>query len=177
MSRIWWGRFQIKHSIHYAYFDKGGVIQNLLHEIKYKGRKDLAHELGKQFGFKILNKLSVEAFDLIIPVPLHWKRRRQRGYNQSQEIANGLSEILQIPVQEIIRRKRATATQTAKTKVERMKNLESAFWLETENDLSSTNILLLDDVITTGATIENMIASFEDTKVGSISVGALAYTR
>lgn len=128
-------------------------IQKMIHSIKYKGRSDIAIELGQQLGRTLLKSDLYKDLDVIVPVPLHTKRFRTRGFNQSEQIARGISSVLDIPVaKNVLKRIRNTETQVNKTRYERIQNLENAIELYNALPIVDKTILLVDDIITTGTT-------------------------
>ncbi len=135
-------------------FHKHGPAQKLLHKLKYEGQSELGIFLGKLLGQDIKRNFSKSEFDLIVPIPLHPSRLNLRGYNQSDKIAEGLSLELGVPYQfdNLIRHKK-TKTQTKKSKVGRWQNVSEIYTLKSPNEFSGKHILLIDDVITTGATV------------------------
>ena len=148
------GRLHLDYALAFLKFRKEGIVQHLLHELKYNNRPEVGIRLGKQYG-KELKENCIDAFDVIVPVPLHESRRRKRGYNQSSMFAEGLSESLGIAWDESISlRTSSTTTQTKKTKAERWNNVKDVFAVRNTEDIKNKRILLVDDVITTGATIE-----------------------
>ena len=148
------GRLPLQHALAFLKFRKEGIVQHLLHELKYNNHPEVGVKLGKQYG-KELKENGISEFDLIVPVPLHESRRRKRGYNQSSMFAEGLSESLGISWDESISlRTSSTATQTKKTKAERWNNVKDVFAVQNSESIQNKRILLVDDVITTGATIE-----------------------
>jgi len=167
--------FQRKVIGAYAYLDfiKDGIVQKLIHGLKYQGKQSLGVWLGQRFGKEMMNR--VGQIDLIVPIPLHASRMRTRGYNQSDRIAEGLGETMEIPVdtQTIIRAKETT-TQTRKDKLNRWKNIHSVFDVLDPDQVYQKNILVVDDVITTGATLGTFcdeVAKYEPT---SLTIAALA---
>lgn len=133
-------------------FRKGGQVQHLLHELKYNNRPEVGEKLGRIYGHDLKGKAD---FEVIVPVPLHPARLRQRGYNQSARFATGIAEVLSITTLEraVIRTKKTT-TQTRKSRVERWENVKDSFEVLQPSDISGKSVLLVDDVFTTGATIE-----------------------
>jgi ComF family protein len=133
-------------------FEKEGPFQKIVHSLKYSGIQPLGIELGRRLG-AVIQERGFQA-DALVPVPLHRRKLRERGYNQSLLIARGISEVLGTPIRaELVRRGRWTQTQTALSKEERQKNVENAF----ESDgtrLGGICVIVVDDVITTGATVE-----------------------
>lgn len=154
VSQLFWGRVNITHSASWFYFTKGSPYQKLMHKLKYKGRKDIGYELGKVYGHELKGSPFVES-DIIIPVPLHPSRLKKRGYNQSEFIGKGLAETLGIPLQtgKLIR-ENSTESQTRKNRFERFLNMEGKFKLTDTQLISGKRVLLVDDVITTGSTVE-----------------------
>ena len=138
--------------------------------------KELGEEAGKKFGLDLIQNPVYSRVDVIIPVPLHPKKFKKRGYNQSEWIARGIGSALAKPVStENLCRLKFTATQTRKTKYERWKNVEGIFGLNQPQVLENKHILLVDDVITTGATLEACSAALEHVPGIEISVATLAY--
>jgi len=136
-------------------FNKSGRVQHLLHEFKYKNHPEIGIVLGRVYAAKLIEINLNNAFDMIIPVPLHPLRKRKRGYNQSAKFAEGLSEKLNIPFSDdLMIRKMSTETQTRKTKLNRWENMSGVFGLNKPQIIQGKRILLVDDVITTGSTVE-----------------------
>lgn len=134
-------------------FSKGGKSQKLLHKLKYRNMPELGLELGRKYG-AILAKNGLESnWDKIIPVPLHPLKRARRGYNQSEEFAKGLSQNLSAKVSNDLQRVKFTETQTQKSRLERMDNVEAVFAMAPTANLEGCRVLLVDDVMTTGATM------------------------
>ncbi len=162
----------------YAYlkFNKKGVAQRLLHQLKYEGHQEIGLSLGRWFGSEIKTNSAITDSDLIIPVPLHISRLRTRGYNQSDLIAQGLSETLEIAWnKDIIKRLKKTETQTKKGKVDRWKNVHEIFQVSSLNMIENKNVILVDDVVTTGATLNACLEVVVNS--GAKSVGVLAIAR
>jgi ComF family protein len=158
----------------YCYFQKGGHAQKLLHKLKYKGQKEIGYELGKMIGYDLLNSPFVES-DVIIPVPLHKSKFRKRGYNQSEYIAKGIAEIMGNPVDtDSLYRAIANPTQTKRHRYERWINVEGIFVLNNPERIANKHILLVDDVITTGATLEACTNALLQAENVQVSIVALA---
>lgn len=154
VSQLFWGRVNISHSASWFYFTKGSPYQKLIHKLKYKGRKDIGFELGKVYGHELKGSPFVKA-DIIIPVPLHPSRLKKRGYNQSEFIGMGLAETLAIPIKaDNLIRENSTESQTRKNRFERFLNMEGKFKVKDVNQVLGKSILLVDDVVTTGSTLE-----------------------
>lgn len=149
------GRLPVKHAWAYLKFRKTGIVQHLLHQLKYNNKPEVGVKLGAHYGEELARCGYQNEFDVIIPVPLHPTRKRKRGYNQSEKFAEGLSNSLGIPWDKSISvRKLSTLTQTKKSKQERWENVESVFDIDAVEKIKSQRVLLVDDVITTGATLE-----------------------
>lgn len=155
MSRIFWGRVPVETATALFYFQKGGQVQHLMHQFKYKGKKELGHHLGKMLGQSIRNNLLYEPLDCIVPVPLHRAKEYRRGYNQSQIIAEGIAESFGRPVVSgNLVRVEATDSQTRKSRFRRWENVKTVFHVREPEAFRGKHILLVDDVITTGSTME-----------------------
>ncbi|MGD9977122.1 MAG: ComF family protein [Bacteroidales bacterium] len=176
VARIFWGRVYVENACSFFYFTKGSKYRKLLHQLKYTGRSDIGVKLGEEFG-KALNSAELyRKLNAIIPVPLHPKRLKQRGYNQAEMIANGLSKSLGIPVvTDVLIRNRYTQTQTKKTREERVRNVSTAFSVINPEKIKNQHILLIDDVVTTGATLEICASAILSNTQAKVSIGTLAY--
>lgn len=156
-------------------FSKSGRVQALLHALKYRNEPALGVMLGNVYGDRLLTGNLKDAFDLIIPIPLHASRKRKRGYNQSAKFAEGLSQKLGIQFSdELMVRTVQTTTQTRKTKLKRWQNVSDVFQVNDLDQLSGKNILLVDDVVTTGATIEACGNYIMKAKCASLSIACIA---
>ncbi len=148
------GRLPVKNAWAFLRFRKEGIVQHLLHQLKYNNQPEVGIRLGKLFGRELKNT-GYSQFDLIIPLPLHASRQKNRGYNQSAKFAEGLSSSLEIPFSlDCCFRLKNTQTQTRKNRSERWENVEVAFQVIDKSKIENKRILLVDDVITTGATLE-----------------------
>ena len=177
VSQLFWGRCNIERAAVFSFYTRDSRIRKLIHQLKYKGIKEIGSELGRIYGNTLKSTEFLKEIDLIIPVPLHPSKIRQRGFNQSDLIAGGLSESTGIPVDSgLLERKTVTKTQTRKSRYDRWTNVQDIFNVKGENRLKDMHILLVDDVITTGSTIEacaNELLKGENIKV---SVAALAFS-
>jgi ComF family protein len=154
---------------------KGSKYQLLVHQLKYKGMKELGAEMGKQFAIDLLQSNDFSSIDLICPVPLHPLRERKRGYNQSWWIALGMGSQMQKPVSiGNLNRVIANESQTRKNHFERWENVQSIFELRYPEAYSGKHILLVDDVVTTGATIEACAQTILSNTDARVSIATLA---
>jgi ComF family protein len=155
LHAVFWGKMKIEGVSALLYFHHGNRTQKLLHKLKYKGVKELGEYIGKRYGNQLIEAYPFRDADVIIPVPLHPKKMKSRGYNQSEAFANGLSQSMHIPVDtKHLYRKIASSTQTKKSKIERWENVKSIFAIKKPEELIGKHVLLVDDVITTGSTLE-----------------------
>lgn len=176
VEALFYGRVPLKFASSYYTFTKLGNVQRLLHSIKYKHNKDLAVLLGKLYGQEIKNIHETQSFDVIIPVPLHAKKLKIRGFNQSEAFAIGLAEELNIPVNtNTLIRAEFTETQTKKNKYQRWENVDDKFQLSSHQDIDGKHVVLVDDVITTGATIEACCQVLNQAPNVRVSVLSIAY--
>lgn len=168
-------RLRVDFISSYLFYDQGLSTQNLLHAIKYKGNKLLATHLGELYGHDIKQSFQ-HPLDYIIPVPLHKRKLRERGFNQSEYLANGLSKSLTIPMDtHSLIRVKYTTTQTKKSRTERIQNVENAFHINCPGLLKGKSILLVDDVITTGATLEACGIALWGAGIRSLNIVTIAY--
>jgi ComF family protein len=169
------GRIPLKYALALLKFRKTGITQHLLHQLKYNNHPEIGIRLGKFYGKELLTWGYQSEFDLIVPVPLHVSRKRRRGYNQSAMFAQGLSEELNIPCCEnCVIRKIPTTTQTRKTRIERWENVKDVFMVTEPGLISNRRVLLVDDVITTGATLEACANQLLQQGCSEISIACLA---
>ena len=177
-AQVFWGRVPLK-SISVAFlYNKGNALQQLIHAFKYRGHQEIGIFLGEELGKEISATPGAENIHLIIPVPLHPRKKKKRGFNQSEIIADGIAKRLNAEVNStILKRKAYSSTQTRKTKYERWQNVENIFELKNPQLIKNRHIILIDDVITTGATLEACAQCLLHVEGVEVSVGALAYTR
>jgi ComF family protein len=171
-----WGKIPFQRAFSFLYFNQEGITQKILHELKYKGNEDLAVLLGKIYGQRLKNSKAVEDIEGIMAIPLHPIKLRKRGYNQSQAFANGLAEVLEIPdYSSLLFRKKNTATQTQKSRIERWNNVKSVFGVKNAETIQNKHILVVDDVITTGATIESCVREIIEKSNCKLSIASIAH--
>lgn len=175
VSRIFWGRVNISYASSMFFFTKGSKVQHLLHQLKYKDKKEIGVYVGKLFGRSLQESPFYSDVDVIIPVPLHPKKQRKRGYNQSEMFARGLSESFSRPYDiHTLIRTYASETQTKKSRFRRWENVKEIFAVRNYQHLTGKHILLVDDVVTTGATLESCAARLLEIPGARISIATIA---
>lgn len=156
IERKFWGKINVQNTYSFLRFTKKGKVQNILHALKYKNKPELAEYLGKMYGNELKNVNFNEKIDLLIGIPLHKEKLKMRGYNQADHIAKGLSESLGVPYSEdVMVRNTFTMSQTkTKSRFNRFKNIEGVFGINDLEAVKDKRIALVDDVLTTGSTLE-----------------------
>ncbi|MGC1390594.1 MAG: ComF family protein [Bacteroidales bacterium] len=176
VEQLFWGRCMIEKAAAFSYYNKGSRIKNLIHGLKYKGIREIGYELGRIYGLSLKASSFMDDIDLIIPVPLHPDKKRIRGFNQSESISVGIGNATDLPVDiKSLSRILVSETQTKRSRYERWTNVEGIFQVVDHQTIMGKHVLLVDDVITTGSTIEscaNELLKIEGVKV---SVVALAF--
>lgn len=176
--RQFWGKISVYSATAYYYFSKGSKVQQLLHNLKYKGKKEVGLEVGKMLGRELKESPLFNTVNCVVPVPLHRSKKQKRGYNQSDFIADGIAEGMDVSSEkEILIRDTATSSQTKKSAFERWLNVESIFKLRNEYKISGKHILLVDDVITTGSTFESCTAALLSVPGTKVSIAAIAVAK
>jgi ComF family protein len=176
IEKIFWGRLPITSAHSEFYFSKESLIQHLIHQLKYKNNKEIGIYLGQLVGRKMLASNRFNEIDYLIPLPLYPDKEHKRGFNQATIICNGISSVMNIPViSNNVSRLRFTETQTRKHRTERWENVEGSFIVKKPEALKGKHVLLIDDVITTGATLEScghVIMNIDEIK---LSIATLAF--
>jgi ComF family protein len=171
-----WGRVEISSATAFLYFRRGTITQHLLHKLKYKGKKHIGRYLGELFACELVRTEFFQTIDAIIPVPLHPAKKRKRGFNQSELIARGMAKVMEAEVFErVLVRKTFSSTQTRKNRFERWKNVENIFSVEDKKRLEGLHVMVIDDVITTGATMEACLQALSEIDGIALSAGAIAF--
>ena len=168
------GRLLVKHAWAFLKFQKRGIVQHLLHKLKYENHPEIGERLGLAYGNELVTAGFGNEIDLIVPVPLHRSRLRMRGYNQSFEFAKGIGHAMNLQCDESITiRTQATPTQTNKSKAARWENVKNVFSID-KNNVRGMRILLVDDVITTGATLEACGQHLISSGCNALSIACIA---
>jgi ComF family protein len=155
VEKIFWGRLPLVSATAQYYFGKETRMQYLMHQVKYKGNKDLGRQLGYLVGRSLSESERFKRIDALIPLPLFEAKEKKRGYNQSAILCEGVAEMMKLEIlNDVVIRRQHTETQTKKGRIERWQNIEGKFEVTKPEKISNKNILLVDDVITTGATLE-----------------------
>lgn len=176
VSKMFWGRVPVYSAAAYYNFIKGGNVQELIHQLKYKGRTQVGVTVGNWYGNELKTVDSYKTVDVIIPVPLHYKKIKKRGYNQSALFAKGLANGMNVHlVLDNLYRATATESQTRKSRYKRWQNVESVFKLKNIDALKGKHILLVDDVVTTGATLEACAQTLLQVPDVKISIVTMAF--
>jgi len=172
-EKLFWGRIELNKATAFFKFESKGGVQRLIHNLKYEGVKEIGHTLGK-FSAQHLNQSSFfDSIDAIVPIPIHEKKEKVRGYNQSHFIADGISEILDIPaIKNAVKKEIHTESQTRKSRYNRWKNVKTTFKVTDSDVLKNKHLLLVDDVVTTGSTVE--ACGIELLKVEGVQLSFLA---
>lgn len=137
----------------YLRFSKKGKSQKLLHQLKYRNMPEVGEEMGRLFGLSLVSNGYQNEWDVIVPVPLHPLKQKRRGYNQSEVFGKGLSKVLTVRMESLLVRQKFTETQTKKSRLQRLDNVQEVFDVKADARIAGQRILLVDDVITTGATL------------------------
>lgn len=173
--QIFIGRANISLATSFCRFDKGGRLQHLLHQLKYKGNREVGHKMGILFGADMIQNILYQDIEAIIPVPLHPEREKKRGFNQSVEICKGLSESMNRPlILGNLIREVHTSSQTRKGRFERWENVSGIFRIKNGPLLAGKHLLLVDDVVTTGATLEACCGPLLEIPGVKVSIATLA---
>ena len=175
LEKKFWGKVSVKRVLSFLKFHKGGKVQNLIHQLKYGGQEELGRLLGEWYGLELYASSKLSESKLVVPVPLHKSRLKKRGYNQSDSFAEGLSRSLQIEWKpDVLERLDKSTTQTDKSRFSRWENVNRVFQLRKGVDVLEKNILLVDDVITTGATLEECARALLNGGAREVSIATIA---
>ena len=175
VEKLFWGRIELEAATAFLSMPRNGISHRLIHRLKYHGDQEVGERLGALFAHELLESGRMKGIDVIVPVPLHPKKLHIRGYNQCDCIARGMAETLGVEVSlNNLTRVHFNATQTRRGRVSRWTNVKDIFWVREPEKFENKRILLIDDVITTGATIEACATALHKINGVQLSVGALA---
>jgi ComF family protein len=176
VEMLFWGRSRVDAAGSLFFFTRGSLIQKMLHALKYKGNQEIGCILGRSLGSAIKSSPRFNPLDAIIPIPLHSDRQRLRGYNQAACIADGCASVTGKPVwNDIVKRVRQTETQTKKNRIDRWANLSSGFSLTRPERITGKQLLIVDDVVTTGASLEACAQCLLQASPSKLYIATIAY--
>jgi len=174
-TELFWGRIPLEAAAAQYYFSKSGRVQRLIHQLKYQYKPEIGYQLGLAFGQQLKVQDNFQHIEAIVPVPLHPKKRHIRGYNQAEEFGKGLAESMGLPLlPDLLYRKKFTDTQTKKSRLERLQNVLDAFALSPNVKTDYQHFLLVDDVLTTGATLEACAIQLMKIEGSKVSLATIA---
>lgn len=169
------GRIEIKTGAAFLFFSRGGGTQRLLHQIKYNNQPDIITTIGRWYGKQLLQSPLWSDMQVIVPVPLHWKKFRKRGYNQSAVFGEGIAEAMGIPcASTALRRVTHNRSLTGMKRLERVQTIGASYQLAKPNAVKNKHVMIVDDVLTTGSTLEACALALQDAEVKSISLVTIA---
>ena len=176
VEKIFWGRLPLINATAQFYFTKESLMQHLMHQFKYKGNKELGKQLGRLMGNDLRQTNRFNNIDALIPLPLFPAKEKKRGYNQATVLCEGIAEIMDVEVlKDVIIRIQHTETQTKKGRMERWENMEGKFELVNPAKIQNKHVLLVDDVVTTGATLEACGQGLLKTENTKLSIATLCF--
>lgn len=175
VEQLFWGRVPLRAASAFYYFRREGKVQHLLHQLKYKGAKDMGREIGRLYGRELLRADAFAGSSCVIPVPLSPEKQRVRGYNQSAVFGEGLADSLgSCLMADALEKVRVTETQTKKARYARWENVAEVYRVASGTDISDRSVLLVDDVVTTGATLEACAGALLAAGAAQVSIACIA---
>ncbi len=177
VSQVFWGKLDIYSATALYLFKKGSSVQHLLHQLKYKGNREIGIYLGALLGNELMESMLFNTVEAVVPVPLHPRKLRRRGYNQSEVIAAGICRSLGAVLDtRTLVRVHYSETQTRKSRYKRWENVKDIFDITPGTDLTGKHVLLVDDVLTTGSTMEACASALLSIPGLTLSVACIAFT-
>ena len=177
VEKIFYGRCDIVYASSHYYFTKNSILQHLLHQFKYKGKQHIGLYFGQIMGRALKQSDRFHDIDAVVPLPLFATKEKKRGYNQAKVLCDGISSVMNIPVlKNAVNRVMATDTQTRKNRIERWENISGKFEVESKELLVDKHVLLVDDVVTTGATLDACANELLKVEGLLVSIATLAFT-
>ena len=178
LAKTFWGQIPIQRASALFYYEAHAETAAILYQLKYKNHPEIGGVMGRMLAREVLGSGFFEGIDAIVPVPLARKRQRQRGYNQSQEIARGISEVSGLPIyNKVVRRNIFEGSQTSRGRWERNENVENVFELTDAELIRHKHLLVIDDVVTTGATVIACAKTLCQSEGVTVSVLALGFAK
>ncbi len=178
MAKLFWGQMTIEKAAAWIYYEPHSEMAQLIYRLKYDGRPDIGNDIGRIMASEMLASGFFDDIDSLLPVPLASKRLRQRGYNQSEELARGISDVTGIPLaRNVIVRKHFRQSQTSLSRQERQENVDDQFVVKDQNAIEGQHVLLIDDICTTGATLMAVGRATKEISRLKISILTLGYTK
>jgi len=175
VERDFWGKFPLGRATSYFFYGKGSDYAHILHQLKYGGRKDVGEAMGRMMAAELTGAGFFDGIDVLLPVPLHPSKERRRGYNQSACIARGVSVVTGIPIDTVsVARIKNTESQTTMSASQRWHNVQGIFVLRDASALRNKHVLIIDDVLTTGATTTACADALEGVEGVRVSILTLA---
>ena len=175
LVKHFWGKVDVNAAAAYYYFNKGEKVQHLIHQLKYKGKREVGIFVGEAYGTELKPSVLFGNADIVVPVPLHASKLRARGFNQSDFFAEGLSKAMDIPFSaDALIKNLPTETQTRKHRYERYENVDRVFELNKPALMEGKHVLLVDDVITTGSTLTSCAEAILELPGTQVSIAAMA---
>jgi ComF family protein len=177
LKKIFYGRVHIENATALLLFEKKGIVQQLLHQLKYKGQENIGTFLGKWLGHELAAIDDYKTIDVVIPVPLHKRKQRKRGFNQVAKFGIEIAEALGVVYRDnVLIKITNTETQVFKNRMARWQQNTTTFTLKNSALIANKHILLVDDIITTGATLESCINVLNLAENIKVSVASMAFT-
>ncbi len=177
VKKIFYGRIQVENATALLLFEKKGMVQELIHNLKYRGKEEIGSFLGSWLGEELKEIEAYREINAVVPVPLHKTRLKKRGYNQVEKFGQEIARALEVPyVDDVLVKKSASQTQTLKKRFARWGSMEETFLLENSGSLKNHHVLLVDDLVTTGATLEACAGKLAGIPGIKISIATMAFT-
>lgn len=177
LQKVFWGRIPVQLAVAYLKFQEKSRVQRLLHQLKYKGQEEIGEVIGRWYGSNLKQENAFKAIDAVVPIPLHKSKLHQRGYNQVTGFAKEIAKALDVPVTEqALSKNKSSGTQTRKNRQARWEAMRELYVIKEADRIIGKHVLLVDDVVTTGATLEACAAALLKGGANAVSIAAIAYT-